>query len=188
MEEALSLELGASWMPTQSRERTTFEDLYVTYFAKVYNYVCYRVSDVNAAEDITAEVFERALKSFHTYRPDRAAFSTWIFRIAHNLVANYYRDRSRKPSLSPLDAGIPVVDEARTPEQAAIAAEQRRVLQEKIQALPDKQQEVLALKFGGELRYEEIAEAMHIKPNYVGVLLHRAVRALRLALEEEAVI
>jgi RNA polymerase sigma factor (sigma-70 family) len=188
MEEAISLELGVCWMPTQSRKQATFEDLYVAYFSKVYNYVCYRVSDIAVAEDITAEVFERALKSFHTYRPERAAFSTWIFRIAHNLVANHYRDSSRKPQLSSWDVIKPVVGEARSPEQATIVMEQQRTLQEKIRGLPRKQQEVLALKFGAGLSYEDIAKTMRIRSNYVGVLLHRAVRALRLALEEEVVI
>ena len=71
--------------------------------------------------------------------------------------------------------------------QAAIQAEQLRQVQGCVRQLPERQQEVLALKFGSGLGNQEIAKAMKITPNHVGVLLHRAVRALRQALEEEEV-
>jgi RNA polymerase sigma factor (sigma-70 family) len=72
-----------------------------------------------------------------------------------------------------------------SPEQAAIEADQLGRVQVHMRKLPKRQQEVLALKFGGGLGNQELAKAMRLKPNHVGVLLHRAVRALRLALEEE---
>jgi RNA polymerase sigma-70 factor (ECF subfamily) len=74
-----------------------------------------------------------------------------------------------------------------SPEQAAIQEEQLRRVQAHIRQLPKRQQDILALKFGGGLGNQEIAQTMRLKPNHVGVLLHRAVRALRLALENEEV-
>jgi DNA-directed RNA polymerase specialized sigma24 family protein len=151
MGEMISLRASVSRVQTQTLDSAAFEELYSTYLPKVYNYVCYRVGDESTAEDITAEIFERALTHLHTYRSDRGAFSTWLFSVARNLVANYLRAIGRRPEVH------------------------------------KRQQEVLALKFGGGLGNQELAKAMKLKPNHVGVLLHRAVRALRLALEEEEV-
>lgn len=171
----------------QTLDRATFEELYATYLPKVYNYVSYRVGDRTVAEDVTAEIFERALTRLHTYRADKGAFSTWLFRIAHNLVANHLRDRQRQPQLTSLDAVPPMVLSGGSPEQAVAEAEQLRRVQLAIRHLPEQQQEVLALKFGSGLGNQEIAQATGLTANHVGVLLHRAVRALRLALAAEEV-
>ncbi|MBN2146869.1 MAG: hypothetical protein JW726_05755, partial [Anaerolineales bacterium] len=61
-------------------DKAAFEELYNEYLPRVFNYVSYRVGDQKVAEDITAEIFERALKHLHTYRADRGAFSTWLFK------------------------------------------------------------------------------------------------------------
>jgi RNA polymerase sigma factor (sigma-70 family) len=166
-------------------DQAAFDALYNTYLPKVYNYICYRVGDSATAEDLTAEVFERALSRWHTYQAEKGAFSTWIFTIAHNLVANHARARKRRPEEYSLEV-LPEFDEGTaSPEQAVAAAEQLRQIQAKMSLLPEQQQEVLALKFGSGLENQEIAAALGIKPNHVGVLLHRAVRALRLALAQE---
>jgi RNA polymerase sigma-70 factor (ECF subfamily) len=186
MERVISLKASVSQVQTRTLDRTTFEELYSTYLPKVYNYVCYRVGNASTAEDVTSEIFERALTRLHTYRSDRGAFSTWLFRIAHNLVANHLRARSRRPEIYSLES-LPsmAVSSGVSPEQAAIEAEQLRQVQARMRQLPERQQEVMALKFGCGLGNQEIAKAMRLKPNHVGVLLHRAVRALRLALLEE---
>ena len=188
MGEVNTLQASVSQVQTFTLDRTAFEELYATYFPKVYNYVCYRVGDRSTAEDITAEVFERALTRLHTYRSDRGAFSTWVFRIARNLIANHMRARSRRPEEQSLDSVSPMIASGVSPEQAAIEAEQLRQVRACVRRLSKRQQEVLALKFGSGLSNREIAKAMRLKPNHVGVLLHRAVRGLRLALEEEEVL
>lgn len=189
MGEMISLRASVSRVQTQTLDSAAFEELYSTYLPKVYNYVCYRVGDESTAEDITAEIFERALTHLHTYRSDRGAFSTWLFSVARNLVANHLRARGRRPEVHSLES-LPQMQMAAggvSPEQAAIEADQLRRVQAHMRRLPKRQQEVLALKFGGGLGNQELAKAMKLKPNHVGVLLHRAVRALRLALEEEEV-
>jgi RNA polymerase sigma-70 factor (ECF subfamily) len=183
----ISLKASVPRVQTQTLDRTAFEELYATYLPKVYNYVCYRVGDESTAEDVTAEVFERALTHLHTYRSDRGAFSTWLFRIARNLVANHLRASGRRPEISSLESLPQLAANDVLPEQAAIESDRLRRVRARVRQLPERQQDVLALKFGWSLSNQEIAQAMKLKPNHVGVLLHRAVRALRLALEEEEV-
>jgi len=187
MGDVISVQASVSRVQTQTLDRTAFEELYSAYLPKVYNYVCYRVGDKCTAEDITAEVFERALTRLHTYRSDRGAFSTWLFSIAHNRVANHLRAKGRRPEVYSLESLPQLAARDVSPEQASIEADQLRRVQAHMRQLPKRQQEVLAWKFGGGLSNQEIARAMKLKPNHVGVLLHRAVRALRLALEEEEV-
>lgn len=166
----------------QDLDKASFEELYSEYLPRVYNYVCYRLGDEKAAEDVTAEIFERALKHLHTYRADRGAFSTWLFKIARNLISNHLRARRRQPEVHSLDAA-PLLDfNSLSPEQAAIQAERMRQVQAVMGQLPDREQDILALKFGFGLGNSEIAKVLHLNPNHVGVLLHRSLHELRLAL------
>ena len=187
MGEVISLKASVSRVQTQTLDRTAFEELYSVYLPKIHNYVCYRVDDESTAEDITAEVFERALTRLHTYRSDRGAFSTWLFSIARHLVANHLRAKRRRPELYSLESLPQLVVSDVSPEQAVIESDQLRRVRTYMRQLPEQQQDVLALKFGWGLGNQEIAKAIKLKPNHVGVLLHRAVRALRLALEQEEV-
>jgi len=179
--------LKASLSPARAQvlDRAAFSELYVTYLPKVYNYVSYRVGDKADAEDITSAIFERALTRLHTYRANRGAFSTWLFTIAHNVVSNYFRSRRRRPEIRSLENVSPVAVNGTSPEQAVIEAEQLRQVQVCMSRLPKRDQEILAFKFGGGLTNQEIAQMMGLRPTHVGVLLYRAVRKLRLAVEEE---
>lgn len=181
--------LKASLSPAQAQvlDRAAFADLYVAYLPQVYNYVCYRVGHKADAEDITSAIFERALTRLHTYRANRGAFSTWLFTIARNVVSNHFRSRRRQPEVRSLENVSPVAVSGTSPEQAVIEAERLRQVQVCMSRLPERDQEMLALKFGGGLTNQEIAQMMGLTPTHVGVLLYRAVRKLRLAVEEEVV-
>jgi RNA polymerase sigma-70 factor (ECF subfamily) len=185
MKRALSLRVSVAQVHTGDLDQVAFEELYATYLPRVFNYVFYRLGDNSAAEDVTAEVFERALTRLHTYRADQGAFSTWLYRIAHNMVANHLRARRRRPEPYSLESLPTVAVGGPTLEQAAINAEQMRRLLRCMRMLPERQQEVLALKFASGMSNQGIARTMRLKPGHVGVLLHRAVSALRLALERE---
>lgn len=181
MERITLLELG---MTREQTRVADFEELYVTYLPKVYNYVRCRVGDRQTAEDITAEVFERVLRKFSSYQVDRGAFSSWLFRIAHNVVANYLRAQKRQPETRSLE-DLPLTATTQSPEQAMLEEEELQRLLRCMRRLPVKQQEALILKFSCNMDNQEIAQALRSTPNHVGVLLYRAVRALRLALQEE---
>ena len=165
-------------------DKATFEELYTAYLPRVFNYVSYRVGDQKAAEDITAEVFERALKHLHTYRSDRGAFSTWLFQITRNLISNHLRSQRRQPEALSLDTYPAVAVSSPSAEQAAIEAERLRHVQASMMQLSERDQEIVALKFGFGLGNSEIANVMHLNPNHVGVLLHRALHLLRKSLEQ----
>lgn len=183
-----ALEANTMRAQTSVSDNTSFEELYAAYLPKVYNYVCYRIGRISIAEDLTAEIFERAFTRLYTYRSNQGAFSTWIFTIAHNLVSNHLRAMRRQREVASLDALSMYVANEVSLEQVAEDAEQLHRIQKHMSDLPELQQDVLALKFGSNLSNQEIAATLRLNPNHVGVLLHRGVHALRLALEEDEVI
>ncbi len=83
-------------------DRDSFGQLYERYVERIYNYVYYRTGNPHDAEDLTARVFQRAMNHIKNYTDRGVPFSAWLYRIAHNLVANWHRDRSRKQEI-PLD-------------------------------------------------------------------------------------
>ena len=82
-----------------------FGILYERYVGRIYSYVYYRTGNHHDAEDLTARVFFRAIRSIHTYQDRGLPISAWLYRIAHNLVANWHRDKSRRPEIL-LDEGV----------------------------------------------------------------------------------
>lgn len=158
-----------------------YAELYRQYLPRILNYVRFRVDGEDQAQDLTAAVFERAVAKQHTLR-QRGAFGAWIFRIARNVVAGYYR--GRRPTV-PLDAiGGQVSDQASPPEAVMHHEELARV-QEALKTLSDREQEIIRLKFGGGLGNQEIAQIVRLRAGHVAVILHRALRKLRDRLAQE---
>jgi RNA polymerase sigma-70 factor (ECF subfamily) len=179
----VSLRSNLSYSKSQV-DLATFELYYRHYLPKIFNYVSYRVADQSTAEDLTANIFERALVNFGSYSSERAAFSTWLFTIAHHAVANYLRGQSRQPDLVAVEALPPIMVDAPSPEQALIEAEQFRQVRLYLNQLDEREQEVIALKFSSGLKNQEIAQIMELSPSHAGVLLHRALSKLRQLLKE----
>ena len=166
-------------VPVPSPEEVA--ELYREYLPRILNYIRLRVDGESLAEDLTAAVFERALTRQHTLRKWEA-FGAWLFRIAHNVVAGYYRQR--RPTL-PLEwvanraaEGVP------SPEEAAVRDEEVRHLRAAIATLPKREQEIVRLKFAAGLGNQEIAQVMGLQPGHVAVLVFRALQKLRAELEE----
>ncbi len=101
-----------------------FGELYQRYLDRIYNYVYYRIGNADDAEDLTARTFHQALGSIHRYVDHGAPFAAWLYRIAHNLVANHHRAHGRWKvvSLDELELGSKPAD---SPDRAAEASEQR---------------------------------------------------------------
>lgn len=146
----------------------------------VFRYIRFRVATREAAEDVTSEVFMKALRSLGRYDPGRASPRTWLLRIARNAVTDHLRSLRRRGSLH--------VSLDRVPDLVAHeeSAELRVVRQERIQkmlnasgALRSADQEILSLRYGAGLANSEIADAMGISANAVAVRLHRALARLK---------
>jgi len=160
---------------------TQFAPLYERYFPRIYAYCLRRVEHRHAAEDLTSAIFTRALKGLHEYRDGSVA--AWLFRIAHNVVANHYRGRRPQLSLEETDSDL-AADHPSLIENI-LQDEQSRIIRGLVAALPDNQREMLSLKLDGGLTAEEIGAALGKSAGAVRVELHRIIKRLRARYEEE---
>jgi RNA polymerase sigma-70 factor (ECF subfamily) len=163
-----------------------FTELYRTHLRDVYSYAYYRIGNHHDAEDLTEQTFLQAYRHFE--RAQREAngrpLRPWLIRIAHNLAANYYRDRSRRPQTQLEDAAI-----ISAPHQTEELVEGREEVQEVLQGvskLPDDRREALIMRFALDMDNREIARAMGRTDGATKVLIHRAIRQLEESLKEGA--
>ncbi len=159
-----------------------FGILYERYVDKIYNYVYYRTGSRHDAEDLTARTFYQALANIGCYEERGMPFSAWLYRIAHNLVANWHRDRSRR-KLIPLDELAMAGQDEDNPEPLAEAEEERKALLEAIRRLPPERQQLLILKFVEGMPNAEIGRIMGRSEGAVKSLYYRTLMALREDLE-----
>jgi len=160
-----------------------FGRLYEIYVNRIYNYIYYRVGNHHDAEDLTARTFYRALAHIGSYTEQGIPFSAWLYRIAHNLVANWHRDRSRRQEV-PLETIAFWSAERDAPEHLIEAEEERRWLLDVIHRLPPERQQLLILKFVERLSNKEIGEIMGRSEGAIKSLYHRTLLALREEMEK----
>ena len=158
-------------------DRDAFGMLYERYIDRIFNYVYYRTGNTNDAEDLTARVFQRAMNHIVNYTDRGVPFSAWLYRIAHNLVANWHRDRSRRQEIPISDA--PLVAKGDAPEASMVHTEQQESLLRLIRSLPSERQTLLILKFVEHYSNAEIGVIMGRSEGAVKSLYHRTLLALR---------
>jgi len=159
-------------------DKDAFGELYEHYTERIFNYVYYRTGNVHDAEDLTARVFQRAMNHIHSYTDRGVPFSAWLYRIAHNLVANWHRDRSRKQEI-PLD-DLPILPaKGDHPETTLVRTEQQDALLRLIRRLPSERQNLLILKFVENMSNAEIGQVMGRSEGAVKSLYHRTLLSLR---------
>ena len=163
-------------------DREAFGALYKQYVERIFNYVYYRTGNVHDAEDLTARVFYRALHHIQSYIDRGVPFSAWLYRIAHNLIANWHRDRSRHQEI-PLDDAPTLHYKGDAPEVALMQGQDRDALLKLIRHLPAERQHLLILKFVEHMSNAEIGETMSRSEGAVKSLYHRTLLALRDELE-----
>jgi len=156
----------------------TFGLLYQRYVSRIYNYVYYRTGNHHDAEDLTARTFYYALSNIERYQSRGVPFSAWLYRIAHNQVANWHRDRSRRKVIA-LDELIIASHRRVIPESLIEAQEERGVLRKAIGRLPPERQQLLILKFTTELSNAEIGQVMGRSESAIKSLYHRTLLVLR---------
>jgi len=163
------------WLaPAVPVEGVDWEGVYRQEMPRVFNYFRYRGLDRATAEDLTSATFQKAWRARDRYRRDQAAVSTWLLAIARNVAIDHFR-RSRPE--------VPLVEDAardeETPETAALRAGQSRRLAGLLFALPERERELLALKYGADATNRAIATLTGLSESNVGTILHRTVVSLR---------
>jgi len=158
--------------------------LYERYVDNIYNYIYYRTGNHHDAEDLTARTFYRALKHISRYVDRGAPFSAWLYRIAHNLVANWHRDHSRR-QITSLDELVVMTMKRKGP--AALAEEhmEHDLLLQAVRRLPPERQHLLIFKFVEQMSNAEIGEAMGRTEGAIKSLYHRTLVVLRKELTDE---
>jgi RNA polymerase sigma-70 factor, ECF subfamily len=159
-----------------------FGELYKRHVDRIYAYIYHRVGNVHDAEDLTARTFYRALDRLEQYEDRGLPFSAWLFRIAHNLVANWHRDRQRRRLLS-LDRLWGHSHEQDSPESQVEQQARQAALWAAIERLPEERRNLLLLKFGGQLSNIEIGELLDKSESAIKSLYFRTLASLRKDLE-----
>ena len=165
-------------------DRAAFAVLYRRYLDRVYGYAFYQLGDHHDAEDATERTFLAALAALGEFRDTGSTFRAWLFRIAHNTIANAHRTRARRPTVAlpqAWDRPAPDADPARLVGRG----EELRELLALIDQLPDDRRQVILLRFVDELTAREIGVVLDRSEGAVRVLLHRALRELAGRLTEE---
>ena len=165
----------------QQGNADAFAHLYRANVQAIYRYIYHRVNDVHLAEDLTGDVFTRALKSMATYRDQGKPFVAWLYRIAHARVVDYYRMTNRRPIESDVEAEpIPV---SANMDEGILRRQTAKALREAISTLTDDQQQVVILRFIEGESIETVADMMGKNANAIKALQHRALRTLATRLE-----
>ncbi len=158
--------------------KDAFGELYERYVEKIYSYIYYRTGNHHDAEDLTARVFFRAMAHIEGYTERGVPFQAWLYRIAHNLIANWHRDRGRRKIIA-LDEFLAASLKSDAPDQQAEENEEREALLAAIRRLPEERQQLLLLKFVERLSNAEIGQLMNRTEGAIKSLYHRTLIALR---------
>jgi RNA polymerase sigma-70 factor (ECF subfamily) len=161
-----------------------FTELYRTHLRDIYSYAYYRIGNHHDAEDLTEQTFVQAYR--HLERAQRESngrpLRPWLIRIAHNLAANYYRDRSRRPSTRLEDAAV--ITALHDTEQLVEGREEVKEVLAGVSRLPDDRREALIMRFALDMDNREIARALGRSEGATKVLIHRAIKQLEQDLQE----
>jgi RNA polymerase sigma-70 factor (ECF subfamily) len=165
-------------------ENEAFGMLYERYFDRIYNYIYYRTGNIHDAEDLTAKVFFRAIRHIGTYKDLGGPFSAWLYSIARNLLANWYRDNSKRKMI-PIDS-VTQLQTSDRPELHSELVENQEALLAAIKRLPEERQDLLILKYVNEESNAEIGRILGRSEGAIKSLYHRTLISLRNDLMESS--
>ena len=173
------VDVSALVKQAQSGSAAAFSALYEHYYDSIFRYVSFRTGNIAEAEDITAEVFVRMIESIHRFKWKGYPFSSWLFRIAHNLVVDFYRKKGRR-NVVPMDSAPPIVETAVFDVDARMDVELAMGdVRKAMESLTELQREAITLRFAAGLSISETAKAMGRKDNAVKALQHAGLKKLR---------
>jgi RNA polymerase sigma-70 factor (ECF subfamily) len=157
------------------KQALDWNQIYLDLAPRVYNYFRYRLGQEGEVEDLTARAFEKAWAARGQYRRDLAGFSTWLFKIAQNLIVDHLRSRRSQVSIdhavNVTAAEITEINLERQSDLSRLASLTRE--------LPQRDRELIALKYGAGISNRDIATLTGLTESNVGTILHRVVQNLR---------
>ena len=169
----------------QEGDTSSFGELYERFFDQIYRYVSFKTGSPSEAEDITGEVFVRMLESIHKFKWQGHPFSSWLFRIAHNLVVDHFRRKGKRNVVSLDNTTINVEAVAVDVDNHIDTEMSMDEVRKAMVGLTDLQKEVISLRFAAGLSVAETAEAVGKKENAVKALQHAGLKKLRRFLNPE---
>jgi len=156
-------------------DQPNWQAVYAEQLPKVYNFLRYRLGNEAIAEDLTSRTFEKAWRERHRYRRELASFYTWLLRIARNVAVDHLRTAHEH---EPLEEAQDAPADG-TPEEEAVIRSNFARLTALVSTLPERERELLALKYGAGATNRAIADVTGISESNVGTILHRTVQTLR---------
>ena len=171
----LETDLPAELLSQSVTAAPDWDAVYAEQLPKVYNFFRYRLRDETVAEDLTATTFEKAWRSRDSYRRDLAGFSTWLLAIARNVATDHLRGRRVHAPLEDAEE----VRASGTPEEDNALASDGERLRALLAQLPDRERELISLKYGAGATNRAIAKLTGLSESNVGTIVHRVVEALR---------
>ena len=160
----------------QQHDQVALTQIYEENFDKIYRYIVLKIGDRIEAEDMTQQVFLNALKSLSSFKWKGLPFSAWLFRIAHNQIVDYFRKKSKHATV-PLDESLTTGND--NPRRMAEGKADIEQLVQATRGLTKAQQEVISLRFAGELSVAEVARVMGKSEGAIKALQHSAIVRLR---------
>ncbi len=160
----------------KQRDHQAFAEIYEEHFDKIYRYVTLKIGDKMEAEDMAQQVFLKAFQSIDSFKWKGVPFSAWLFRIAHNQVVDYLRKKTKRPAVL-LDESLVISDS--NPQKMVERNLDIEQLLAATNQLTEAQQEVISLRFAGELPISQVAKIMGKSQGAIKALQHSAILSLR---------
>lgn len=169
---------------SQDGDKEAFGKLYDKYLKPIFRYVYFKVGNREDAEDLTEQVFLKAWQHIDKYNSKKSFFSSWLYIIAKNQIIDHYRQNKKNIELDDWLKETHVAPESLNNIEQELL--QRKLL-EKIKRLPEKQQQIIILKFFEDLSNKEIAQIINKKEGAVRILQYRALKNLKLIIDENEI-
>ncbi len=166
------------------KDEAAFSELYDYFFPRVYQYILGKTKDEALSDELVSDTFIRMYRHLSQYEPERGAFSTWLFRIAQNVISKYY-GRKEHAVLAPWDDSFDfAAPEHETPEKQALTKERSEELRIAMGKLKERDRKILEMTYWLNMKSNEIGEVLGMAPSSVRAALKQAKERLRSLLEE----